>query len=447
LPTIGVEEVGETGNGWKSLVVQPEKGIYLPAILATPSESHTGHTLYLSESGKSAAIDTGAINALLTEGQEVLVADIRGMGETATGSEQQDAYNYFRASDLGRSLVAMRAEDILSLARYLHESVGSPIALVAEGDVGVAALHAAALEPHLFKSVTLRNTLQSYDLLARTPVPEAQWETIVHGALKTYDLPDVAALLGDTLTIENPMGANARPLSDPEPHLGANLLHQWRFDAAQEGVTPDEVGGADALLRGTALIRDGAADLKSNPDTADETAPGAAWIDLPIADTLANSAHGLTIEAWITEGEVHNQAKLWSFGSTIGDELYLWPEYGNGYSHVVAGIVTEPNAPWRNAYTIVPLEPGQPHHLVVTLYGDQWTRELRLYIDGECVNVLKHPDMPNAIEGDPVCFLGRHCTPNNSSFPMWNGRIHEFRIYDGALQFDVIRQNYSTGFE
>jgi len=48
--------------------------------------------------------------------------------------------------------VAMRAEDILTCARFLLDSA-KEVELIALGRVGAPALHAAAIEPDMFKSV------------------------------------------------------------------------------------------------------------------------------------------------------------------------------------------------------------------------------------------------------------------------------------------------------
>jgi len=68
----------------------------------------------------------------------------------------------------------------------------------------VPALHAAALEPDLFASVKLRQGLHSWAEVLPNPEPAGILEQTVHGALRTYDLPDLTRLLGTKkLTFEN----------------------------------------------------------------------------------------------------------------------------------------------------------------------------------------------------------------------------------------------------
>jgi hypothetical protein len=102
----------------------------------------------------------------------------------------------------------MRAEDVLVAARYgaQHTSARN-VELVAVGNVGVPALHAAALEPDLFASVKLVRTLKSWSNVVRSRMTRNQLANAVHGALQTYDLPDLAATLGRRLAVEHPVDA------------------------------------------------------------------------------------------------------------------------------------------------------------------------------------------------------------------------------------------------
>jgi hypothetical protein len=119
---------------------------------------------------------------------------------------------FFTAYLLGKSLVGLWTEDALTCGRFLasYETHGAPhkVHLVAIGQTGIPALHAAALEPDLFASITLRRTLTSWAEVVCTPTAAIQLPAVVHGALKTYDLPDLVASLGSgKVTIEHPVNA------------------------------------------------------------------------------------------------------------------------------------------------------------------------------------------------------------------------------------------------
>jgi len=100
---------------------------------------------------------------------------------------------------LGTSFLAMRAEDILVCARLLGRLAdpGLPpsVKLIAIGEAGPPALHAAAVEQDLFASLELRQSLVSWSSVVYTTVTHNQWTNLVHGALRAYDLPDLLAVL------------------------------------------------------------------------------------------------------------------------------------------------------------------------------------------------------------------------------------------------------------
>ncbi len=218
LPPCEVEAGGETeGRDYRveKLVFRPEPGIHLPALLLAPNEAaKPGVCLYLDESGKAAACERGGeAEELALSGVTVLAVDVRGVGETEQTSQNKfsaaigdDWEDVVAAYVLGESYVGMRAEDILVCARYARERFGGPVRMVARGHVGVPALHAAALEPAFFDTVALWETLASWAEVVHTWPTVEQWHLAVHGALRLYDLPNLAETLGDKLTIVSTRG-------------------------------------------------------------------------------------------------------------------------------------------------------------------------------------------------------------------------------------------------
>lgn len=226
LPKPKVEKVANLkrkGYHIEKLILQPKKGIYLPALQFVPNNPPTGVVLYVNEKGKQLQAQPGGdLENLVKQGKLVLAVDLRGMGETQqTGQRKFDLLfgsdwkDTFTAYLLGRSYVQMRAEDILICAGYLTDQlparVSKKLELIAVGNVGVPALHAAALEPHKFQKIKISETLISWSDVIHRRLTKNQLVNTVHGALKTYDLPDLAVLLGDKLTIENPLDANGNP--------------------------------------------------------------------------------------------------------------------------------------------------------------------------------------------------------------------------------------------
>jgi hypothetical protein len=118
---------------------------------------------------------------------------------------------------MGRSHVGMRCDDALRWLRYLQSGEltgGAPasIELVASGEAAIPALHAAALEPTAFRSVTLSRMIPSWESLVGAGEIFDQAVNIVHGVLRHYDLPDLVQLAGpDKVILREPADAQDRP--------------------------------------------------------------------------------------------------------------------------------------------------------------------------------------------------------------------------------------------
>jgi dienelactone hydrolase/pimeloyl-ACP methyl ester carboxylesterase len=214
------ETVRRPGYRIERLEFRPEEGIVLPAWLFVPEKAPSGRlVLYLHQGGKEAdAAPGGRIEQLVLGGARVLAVDLRGTGKTQQtgqgnyaliGTDWKDITTAFC---LGRSYVGMRAEDVLTVARHATRHLaGGPVDLVAVGNAGVPALHAAALEPSLFRSVKLSQALVSWASVIRCRLTRLQYANVVHGALLEYDLPNLGATLGDKLTVEDPRDGAGNP--------------------------------------------------------------------------------------------------------------------------------------------------------------------------------------------------------------------------------------------
>jgi dienelactone hydrolase len=162
LPTPRQQEsdlIERPGHTITETTFDAEDGIVLKAKIFAPKKTPSREAvLYLHEDGRNAdAASGGPIEKLVKEGHVVLAVDLRGVRE----SEQA-----FSAYLVGLSYVGMRAEDILVCARWLAENQAteSPrqVRMIAVGNVGVPALHAAALEPKLFGSLKVIHSLISW---------------------------------------------------------------------------------------------------------------------------------------------------------------------------------------------------------------------------------------------------------------------------------------------
>jgi hypothetical protein len=231
LPKPGIEHVGtQKVNEYtiEKIVLRSEAGIRLPALAFMPEKPGPDAYLYLHGEGKQVdARRGGSIEELVRKKCLVLAVDLRGIGETVgkkadkgeKGYFGPDSKDYFLAYLLGKSYVGMRAEDALVCARFLadYHADQAPhrVHLIAIGEAGPPALHAVALEPDLFVSLRLDRSLVSWSAVVRTPVTRNQLINTVHGALKTYDLPDLAATLPkEKVSIVNALDTAGNPVGE-----------------------------------------------------------------------------------------------------------------------------------------------------------------------------------------------------------------------------------------
>jgi dienelactone hydrolase len=190
----------------EKLLIRPEPGIVLPALLATPKGAMSGKAwLAVGEIKEAILADpAGPMRQRLVDGDTVLVVDLRGVNETKrTDSPLPEVFAEYFDTDwedvilaylLGKSYVGMRAEDVLVCARWLgrqSQAKSARVHLWASDSLGPAALHANFLEPQLFASAEFVRFPASWSQCVQHPECVRRWSNTVHGALGTYDLPDL----------------------------------------------------------------------------------------------------------------------------------------------------------------------------------------------------------------------------------------------------------------
>ena len=226
----------------EKLIIKPEDGIYLPAIYFRPKNSgENGVVIYLNQAGKSqASLTENTVEKMILNGKRVLLVDLRGTGETAQTKQSKfgqrialDWADWYTAYLLGKNYVSMRCEDLYSCVRFLEKSA-LPLTLIADGKIGIPAMHAVALEPDLFSEIKITGCLNAWEDIITRPDFYDQLDGIVRGALQYYDLPDLVSLIGDKIKISNPadvqgitedMAKHVANLSD-EPEL-PGLAGTW----------------------------------------------------------------------------------------------------------------------------------------------------------------------------------------------------------------------------
>ena len=208
LPAPKMEEVGrifKDGYHIDKLVLHTDSGIPLPGLTFHPKKPQDGAYVYLTDTGKTGDSEkNGPIEKLMNDNYAVVTIDLRGQGETGRGERDEilgDWKQFYLAYLMGKSLVGPRTEDALATGHFVanyDKPAGErrEVHLVGVGQAGIVALHAAAMNPDLFTSVTIKDVPKSWTEIVGSQDLQGQLDSIVHGALRVYDLPDLVRLAG-----------------------------------------------------------------------------------------------------------------------------------------------------------------------------------------------------------------------------------------------------------
>jgi hypothetical protein len=201
----------------------------LPAALFMPLGKQKREVLLLlDENGmEHAAIeDSLLIHALVHQGYSVLLFDVPGIGSLGPGYLRGDAYinntsfnQWFAGIHTDRSIVAMRAEDIIRVVQFLKSDFPGleRISAISSGPVGSEILHAAVFDRTIDKVCLIRPFLSFMDIALTWDYLPAFIHSTVAGAVNEYDLPDLmAALSPRKLLILDPLAADGRPAGEKE---------------------------------------------------------------------------------------------------------------------------------------------------------------------------------------------------------------------------------------
>ncbi len=226
----------------EKLTYESEKGIIVPALLIKPKKIKPDSPVffYVSEKGKPVGYRNSNVPFLLAkEGFVVFAADVRGTGETSPiPSFATNKYTghtpYLRILDdlsihcleFGQTTLGMRAYDILRGIDYLHyrnDLNNKQILTIGEGLGGVWSLVAAAFDNRIAGTVTI-GTLPSYLPLLESKYYNNVWGYFwVPGALKDFDIPDLARLSSSKIQLWiNPINE----LGEPGISQAKNYLNQ-----------------------------------------------------------------------------------------------------------------------------------------------------------------------------------------------------------------------------
>ncbi len=184
----------------------PGSGDYmLPAALFMPAGQRKNQVvLLLDGEGMEHAVrkDSFMIRSIVKQGYSVLLFDVPGIGSLGPGYLRGDAYidntsfnQWFAGIHTGKSIVGMRAEDIIRILHFIKNDFNEfeTVSAIADGPVGSEILHAAVFDDAIEKVCLVRPFLSFADIALSREYSPAFIPSTVAGAIEKYDLPDLIA--------------------------------------------------------------------------------------------------------------------------------------------------------------------------------------------------------------------------------------------------------------
>ena len=180
----------------------------VPCVVLTPEKvaPTATVTLYLDAAGKERVFnDELTVNAYMNRGDILVLADLRGFGETTDPAELNDLKyqskeyrNAMLGLHIGRPVLGQRVLDVWSLIDFISATPGlqnHPIRLVANGLYGPTAIHAAYLDERI-TTTEVSGSIRSFEQLVQQPMQPDAYTNVLYGVLKYYDLQDLISKAG-----------------------------------------------------------------------------------------------------------------------------------------------------------------------------------------------------------------------------------------------------------
>ncbi|MEA1996556.1 MAG: acetylxylan esterase, partial [Gemmatimonadota bacterium] len=197
----------------EKLVYYSEPDVYVPALLFKPEGAgdRLPALIYCHDKGKAAEAESGLwVSQVARQGIAVLCIDLRGTGETRTFRQYRDTEEgyhallwgsetnmSFDAMMIGRSLLGMRAVDIVRGVDYLcsrPDIDSSRIGCFGQEESAMACLTAGVLDKRL-APVILSRLPVSYCSIVENPLYNWHVNIFLPGVLKVMDIDQAAGLV------------------------------------------------------------------------------------------------------------------------------------------------------------------------------------------------------------------------------------------------------------
>ncbi|GAA4729121.1 alpha/beta hydrolase family protein [Flavisolibacter ginsenosidimutans] len=196
-------QIQRKGYVIQKYLLKGEGNYMIPYIILKPELPTQKAMLYLNPSGKAADVQEGGdMEWFVKNGVMVVSPDLVGLGELGPGEFKGDSYvdsvsyNIWFAGILtGRSIVGIRAGDVIRIANQLKKDGVKEIYGLAKKQLSPVLLHAAAFDKDISK-IALIQPYSSYRAIVMDRDYNAEFlHSTVAASIGFYDLPDLAASL------------------------------------------------------------------------------------------------------------------------------------------------------------------------------------------------------------------------------------------------------------
>lgn len=260
-------EMGKAFRVWThdvhQVLLHPEPGIALPATWVSLRGSEDAPViLHFDDAGRNRWLHrygplTEATGLIYKKAElwSALTVDLRGWGDSAPAMHPYEMAGWggvdrtlaYAANALGDPLPVMRVRDALAALAWLRtQAPNSPVILSGSGLGGIVALHAAACamhggSNHGIAGVYTHSCLSSFTSLLASPIYPWPADAFFPGALRHYDLPDLAAALDCAVVLTGLLDGPGNPA--PESELARYNRHS-RLNASSNALSVNEIAGA-----------------------------------------------------------------------------------------------------------------------------------------------------------------------------------------------------------
>jgi cephalosporin-C deacetylase-like acetyl esterase len=239
---IHARSLGEARNGdliIEKLMLETDPGIVVPTrVLRSQTEARRRPAVIYLRDRDATADDPQVFETLTRQDWIVIVADVRGFGETMPSHQVADPRMYcfhprdgrdadfsYAAASLGRPLLGMRVLDALHVIEYAVSRADvdpKQSVLVGRGWAGVTAMFAALLDNRVSR-LAVEGVPTSYAEIFDHEIYAQPASLVLFGALQDFDLQDLyGALAPRPLLVLNPEDAQTKKmfLGQAETALG-----------------------------------------------------------------------------------------------------------------------------------------------------------------------------------------------------------------------------------